>query len=67
MKYLKTYENFNINVEINIDSKECEYQYRDIDVGAWYKRVKGTDMWSFTTEEDFNKNATKDNTIEWKK
>ncbi len=68
MKHLMTYEKFNVEVEVEveIDRKEYEYQFRDIDVGVWYKREKGTEIWSFTSEENFNKNATEDNTVEWR-
>ncbi len=69
MKHLKTYESFDINVDVdidvNIDTDNYEYQFRDIDAGVWYKREKGSDIWSFTTEEDFDKSATEENTIEW--
>jgi hypothetical protein len=67
MKHLMTYEKFNVEVEVEVEinPKEYEYQFRDIDAGIWYRRKKGTEVWSFTTEEDFNKHATKDNTIEW--
>jgi len=58
MKHLRTYENFSVGVEVDIDinTNKYEYQYRDIDVGVYYKREKGEDIWSFTTEEDFNIN-----------
>ena len=57
MRYLRTYENY-------CPSDIYEYQYREI-VNTYYKRKKGTKIWSFTTEEDFNKNSTPNNTIEW--
>ena len=67
MKYLKKYESFtiDINVNININQNEFEYQYRDIDVGVWYKREKGTEVWSFISEEVFDNNATEENTVKW--
>lgn len=67
MKHLKTYENFNIDIDVNfeINTSVYEYQFRDIDAGIWYRRRKGTDVWSFTSETDFDKNATNDNTIGW--
>ena len=46
------------------DPKVYEYQYRE-EIGSYYKRLVGDETWDFTTEEDFNSNATKDNTIEW--
>lgn len=65
MKYLKTYENFTIIVNnCECDSDKYEYQFRDIDAGVYYKRIKGEEIWSFTTEEDFKKNSTELNTIE---
>jgi hypothetical protein len=61
MKHLKTYESFTIDI---IES-DFEYQYRDIDVGSWYKREKGIEIWSFTSEYDFDRNANEKNTIKW--
>ncbi|CAG7580806.1 MAG: hypothetical protein SLAVMIC_00563 [uncultured marine phage] len=64
MKHLKTFENYTIILK-DCDSDRYEYQFRDIDSGVYYKRSIGEEVWSFTNEEDFNNNATKDNTIEW--
>ena len=65
VKHLKTFENFTVVIKSDCDSEDYEYQFRDIDSGVYYKRLKGEEIWSFTNEEDFNSNATKDNTIEW--
>ena len=65
MKHLKTYESFIISIDVDIIEVEYEYQFRDIDSGIWYKRMKGNDVWSLITEEEFDENATNDNKTEW--
>jgi hypothetical protein len=44
-----------------------EYQVRNIGGSdIYYKRKKGTKVWDFTDEKDFEKNSTKVNQVKWK-
>jgi|Laugrespbdmm15sd_2_1035082.scaffolds.fasta_scaffold208063_1 hypothetical protein len=52
------------------ETKTTTYEYQVRDIGGsdvYYKRKKGEKTWSFTDDEDFNKNSNKDNTIKFKK
>lgn len=62
-KYIFSFENFKINESF----KMYEYQFRDIDNGIYYKREVGSDIWLFTTKEDYDVNLKMniDNIIEW--
>lgn len=42
-----------------------EYQIRDIDGPVYYKRKKGSDVWSFINEDEFLKNSDTKNTIKF--
>lgn len=42
-----------------------EYQIRDIDGPVYYKRKKGSEVWSFTDCEDYSKNANDENIVKW--
>jgi len=46
---------------------EYEYQVRDIGGDTYYKREKGSKVWSFTNEVDFLKNSKKSNIVNWEK
>lgn len=46
-------------------SPKFEYQIRDIGGPVYYKRKTGDKIWSFTDSEDFSKNASDENTIEF--
>ncbi len=44
-----------------------EYQVRDIGGDVFYKKAIGENVWIFTDELDFCKNANRENTINWDK
>lgn len=54
-------------IEILNESKSVEYEYqiRYIDGPLFYKRKKGEDTWSFTTDKEFAENAHKSKIIKW--
>lgn len=56
-------------IQILTESKTVEHEYQLRDIGGssvYYKRKKGDDLWSFTDEDDFDKNSNKKNTVKYK-
>lgn len=48
-----------------VKKTEYEYQIRYIDGPLFYKRKKGEDTWSFTTDKEFTENAHNSKIIKW--
>lgn len=60
MRFIWKFENFIYESK----KPQYEYQFRDIDVGVFLKRLVGEDIWSFTTEKDFEENSNKSNIVD---
>lgn len=60
MRFIRKFGNFIYESK----KPQYEYQFRDIDVGVFLKRLVGEDIWSFTTEKDFEENSNKSNIVD---
>lgn len=53
------------NARSEMGQNSYEYQIRWVDSPLYYKREKGTDLWSFCTDKDFAEGVRPDNLIAW--
>lgn len=60
MRFIRKFENFIYESK----KPQYEYQFRDIDVGVFLKRLVGETIWSFTTEKDFIDNTDESNIVD---
>jgi len=49
------------------NSNHYEYQIRWIDSPLYYRRAKGTKIWSFCSDKEFAENVNSNNLIKWNK
>ena len=54
-----------MDILLENESTDFEYQIRYIDGPIFYKKKKDEDTWMFTTAEDFAENAHKSKIIKW--